>query len=72
MTAVWFDSNAVEMTTAQHYMYLMKFRELVARKWYWSLLYSFGEVKFIFWNLHICLFNYLSCDVSNLQELEQV
>ena len=24
MSAVWFDSNTVEMTTAEHYMYLTK------------------------------------------------
>ena len=28
MSAMWFDSNALEMTTAEHFMYLTKFCEL--------------------------------------------
>ena len=30
MSAMWFDSNAPEMTTAEHCMYLTKFCELIA------------------------------------------
>ena len=34
--AVWLDSNAVEMTTAEHYMYLTKLYELLACQCYSS------------------------------------
>ena len=30
VSAVWFDSNTVGMTTVRHYMYLTKFCELLA------------------------------------------
>ena len=38
VSAMWFDSNAVEMTTAEHYMYLMKFCELLACQCYRTVL----------------------------------
>ena len=39
---MWFDWNTVEMTTAEHYMYLTKFCELLACQ-----CYSSGELKFM-------------------------
>ena len=42
VSAVWFDSNAIEMTTPEHYMYLTKFCELLACHSYCS-----GELKFM-------------------------
>ena len=66
VSAVWFDSNAVEMTTAEHFMYLMKFLSCLLA----SVTILFWRIEIYVWNLHICLFNYFDCDVSNLQELE--
>ena len=43
VSAVRFDSNAVEMTTAEHYMYLTKLCELLECQ-----RYSSGELKFMF------------------------
>ena len=44
-----FDSNAVEMTTAKHYMYLTKFCELLACQCYSSgeLTFMLGTYKFV-------------------------
>ena len=66
LSAVWFDSNAVEMTTAKHCMYLTTFCELLA---YQCMSYTVME------NLILCkepirLFDYYNYDVTNLQELE--
>ena len=68
MSVAKFDSNAVEMTTVKHHIYLMKFcEELLACQFYCRVL----ENKIYVWNLHVYLFyNYFDCDVSNLQELE--
>ena len=41
-SAMWLDSNAIEMTTAEHYMFLTKFCELPACQ-----CYSSEELKFI-------------------------
>ena len=65
MSAVWFDSNTVEMTTVEHCMYLRKFCEL-ACQCYCTVL----EIEIYVWNLYVCLFNYFDCNVSNLQDLE--
>ena len=40
MSAMWFDSNAPEMTTVEHCMHLTKFCELIVCKCMW---YSSGE-----------------------------
>ena len=42
MSGVWFDSSAVKMTAAEHYMYLTKFCELLACQ-----SYSNEELKFM-------------------------
>ena len=42
MSALWFDLNALELTTAEHYIYLTKFRELLACQYN-----SSGELKFM-------------------------
>ena len=39
VSAAWFDSNAVEMTTAEHYMYLMRFCGLLACQFYCTAIY---------------------------------
>ena len=44
MSAVWFDSDALEIMTAEHCMYLMKFCELLACQ---CMCYSSGELKFM-------------------------
>ena len=41
VSAVWFDSHGVEMTKAEHYMYLMKLCKLLECQYY-----SSGELKF--------------------------
>ena len=40
MSAMWFDSNLLEMTTAEHCMYLSKFCELLVC---WCMWYISGE-----------------------------
>ena len=62
MSAVWFDLNAVEMTTPEHYIYLTKFGELLACQ-----CYSPGELKFMLGPHMIIYFDH---DVLNLKELE--
>ena len=62
VSVVWFDSNAMEMTTAEHYIHLTKFCVLLACPYY--------SLK----NWNLCLeparlFNYFDYSVSNLQEL---
>ena len=42
ISAVWLHSEAVEMITAEHYMYLTKFCELLSFQ-----CYSSGELKFM-------------------------
>ena len=44
MSAAWFDSNALEMTTAEYCMYLTNFCELLACQ---CMCYSSGELKFM-------------------------
>ena len=46
---MWFDSNAVEMMSAEHYKYVKKFCELLAYQFY-----SCGELKFYVW-IYVCL-----------------
>ena len=43
MSAMWLDSNALEMTTAEHCMYLTKFCELLVC---WCIWYSSGEFNY--------------------------
>ena len=45
VSAVWFDSNAVEMTTTKHCMYLTKFCEFI----------QLWRIEYYAKNLHICL-----------------
>ena len=45
-SALWFNSNAIEMTPAEHYMYVTKFCQLLACQ-----CYSCGELKFCVWTL---------------------
>ena len=49
---MWFDSNAVEMTTVKHCMYLTKFCELLACQY--SVL-LFWRIQIYVWNQHVCL-----------------
>ena len=70
MSAMWFDSNALEMTTAEHCIYLTEFCEWIVC---WCMWYSSGEFNhnkelnkvtmsqiYKSWSLHY----------PNLQELE--
>ena len=48
VSVVCFDSNAVEMTTAEHSTYLMKFCGLLACQCYCALKFMFGTYTFVY------------------------